>query len=214
MIVNATCIHLLKDVVRQIVMDGCVTPNWDRHFYRDISNSLNRKRLRDHDINPRDGENHCGSNNCREDDSTMGGDFRRQRRRIESDQEPLRDSSAAFTFRPFPGAMGRNTTLDQPRAPPTKATVARGYAANDHTSSFSSGEYRAKNIQAGVLLKRSQLNMKVVKFFSKSQDISSLCNALRTVKQMLQCSNDLLFWIVHNVCNETISYVFIYLQCR
>ena len=32
----------------------------------------------------------------------------------------------------------------------------------------------------------------------------ALCNALETVKQMLKCSNDMLYWIIHNVCNESI----------
>jgi hypothetical protein len=125
----------------QIDCYGHASPSRDRHLNRDFHSSRNRDfhsspnqdRSRDRDLTSRDGDNRRNNNDRREDRSSMNCDFQRLRRRVGNDQETSHDR-LAFTFRPFPGAVGRNATLDQPRALPTQTTMARGYAASDHTT--------------------------------------------------------------------------------
>jgi hypothetical protein len=83
----------------------------------------------------------------------------------------------------------------------------QGWRANesfDRDTSSTSTENRAKTIEAGPGLLRKELNLEETTLFNEHGDLFMLGTKIHVVKDMLQCNNLTIYWILHSVCSESI----------
>jgi hypothetical protein len=85
--------------------------------------------------------------------------------------------------------------------------VFRNWANHDirnPSPSVSSLENRTKLIESGATQLRRELQLKDGEVFLEKDDLFQLCSKIVTVRDMMECSTMIIYWVVHSVCDESI----------
>ena len=140
--------------------------------------------------------------------SVGDGPYLARRPRLDHDGLPWAATTMAggqhlvYSPNPFSAYSRRERVPHHPYLPPYRDW--RGFDPYERDSSAGSGENRAKMIESGASLLRVELNLTPSSQFTEKGDLFLLGKKLFVLKEMLACSNDIIFWVLHNVCNDPI----------